>query len=78
MPSSEIRATMGSARGLIEQQLSAAFIQLEAATGTVEIRKLLHAAFIQQAIVTASARLPNNDALIAAIDEALESLRTPI
>jgi hypothetical protein len=78
MSNSEIRAALGSGRAVIEQQLSAAFSQLEAATGAVEIRKLLHAAFIRQAILTASARFPDNDALMAAIDEALASVRARI
>ena len=74
MHSPEIRAALGSARSMIDQQLSTAFIQLEAATGAVETRKILHAAFIRQAILTAGERLPDNDALFAAIDEALTSL----
>ena len=62
---------LGSARAMIERHLSTAFGQLDAETGDIELRKQLHAAFVHEAIVTASARFPHNYALADAIDSAL-------
>ena len=67
-------ATLALARSmsaLIERHLSAAFDQLDAETGDIEMRQKLHAAFISEAIISASSRFPQNDALIRSVDEAL-------
>lgn len=65
-----------STSALIERHLSAAFSQLDAETGDIETRQKLHAAFIREAIMTASSRFSQNDALSRAVDEALTLIRS--
>jgi hypothetical protein len=63
------------AGGQIGRQLSDAFGQLDAGTGNVETRKLLHALFVQEAILMSHQRFPDNVALIEAIEAALAIVR---
>jgi hypothetical protein len=77
MPASEMSATLRLTGIIIERHLAAAFGELDSATGSVETRKRLHAAFVQQAILTASKRFPGNNALLEAIDSVMVVLREP-
>ncbi|CAM5607739.1 hypothetical protein ACFSUK_05410 [Sphingobium scionense] len=52
---------------MIERSVINAFNQLDAATHSVEIRKQLHAKFLQRAIELAEIRFPENGALRCAL-----------
>lgn len=55
--------------GMIERQLDCAFSELDAATHSVEVRKLLHAIFVQRAFELAGARFPRSHALKHALEQ---------
>src|SRR3546814_2677688 len=55
------------ANGMIERAVTEAFNHLDAATHSVEIRKQLHAIFVQRAIELAEIRFPENGALRSAL-----------
>ncbi len=59
----------------IRRRLSEAFGQLDAATGSVETRKLFHALLVREAILTSHQRFPDNAALIEALEAALAIIR---
>lgn len=60
--------------GMIERHVTEAFNHLDAATHSVEIRKLLHALFVQRAAELATARFPDNHALRGVVDRILVAL----
>ncbi len=60
--------------GMIERHVTEAFSHLDAATHSVEVRKLLHALFVQRAAELAAARFPDNDALRDVVDGILVAL----
>lgn len=60
----------------IERHLALAFDQLEAGTGSVEMRKCFHALLVGAAISTAARRFPDNAVLIDTVEAALNRLRS--
>lgn len=65
-----LEAVFELAGNQIRRLLSEAFDQLDAATGDVEMRKRLHALFIQEAILMTHRRFRDNRALAEAIEAA--------
>lgn len=75
MPSTRSATALEAARSTIERHLLAAFGQLDAGTGDVEIRKQLYAGLIRQAVHIARERLPDNATLIETIERIAACLR---
>lgn len=55
--------------GMIERHLDHAFSELDAATHSVEVRKLLHALFVRRAFELAGARFPQSHPLKHALEQ---------
>ncbi|WP_150295032.1 hypothetical protein [Sphingobium estronivorans] len=56
--------TITSVRPKLVQALSAEFAELDCQTASVETRRQLYAALVQEAIVIAQRRLPDNEYLV--------------
>ncbi len=67
---SRLEAAFELAGSQIRRQLSECFDQLDARTGSVVMRKELHALFVQEAILMAQRRFPCNGTLKEAIEAA--------
>jgi len=64
-----------STTAIIDRHLAALFTELDASASKVETRKKLYAILISMALERAVARLPDNIALIEAIEAALPEIR---
>ncbi len=65
-----LEAAFELAGSQIRRQLSESFDQLDARTGSVAMRKQLHALFVQEAIQVAHRRFPDNGTLTETIEAA--------
>lgn len=72
---SDVAPALQVAAQQIGRQLVRAFEQLDASTASVEARKLLHALFVHEAVLTSHQLFPDNDALIQAVEKALAFVR---
>lgn len=70
----QIAETLRLGAATIERHLNAAFLELDASTHSVELRKHLHAIFIRKAIEVAGTRFPENGALQKTLDRMLAAV----